>query len=360
VDYKTNWSAARERWIALWEGRHLGRPCMTVVSPNKRPRRIPEPSSGEQRWLDPDFNVRLMRAVFESTHYAGEAYPSHLLMGGWTVQTYGATPRFSPHTIWFEPMSVDWADPPTFELDWESPWYKNILALHRAALAAAGRDRFLVGNACLMPANDILALVIGAETMLEAMAERPEWTRAAIVKLAENWIQLKRHFQELARPIHDFWYGNAGWMPFWTPEPFVGTQSDISCMISPAMFDEFILPELDLIGRAFRNVWYHLDGQGACQHLPRLLSLPYIKVVQFVPEAGTPPNGPAHLDLYRRIQAAGKIVHISLPAENVEPLCRELDPARLCLHVSCGSPAEADRLLADAERWTREGLAARV
>ena len=70
------------------------------------------------------------------------------------------------------------------------------------------------------------------------------------------------------------------------------------------------------------------------------------------PMAGTPANGPEHMDLYRKIQAAGKIVHVALPSENVEPLARQLDPGRLCLHTACRSVREADELLAAAERWT--------
>jgi hypothetical protein len=353
MDYKTNWPVAKEYWTALWEGRHKGRPCITVNAPNGKPNRAPAPRSGEERWLGPEFNVQLAQATFESTYYGGESFPGHLLMASWVTQTYGATPHFPMNTIWFEPIPVDWDRPPTFDLDWESPWFKKVAALHRAFLAAAGRDRFFIGSIGGMPANDILSLVIGAENMLCAMAERPEWVRTAILKLTENWIRLVQRFRDLSKPTHEFWYGNGGWMPFWAPEPFVSTQSDISCMISSAMFDEFIVPELDLIGQAFKNVWYHLDGQSAFQQLPRLLALPYIKVVQFVPEAGTPPNGPAYLDLYRKIQAAGKIVHIQVPAQNVEPLCRQLDPARLCLCTDCGSVKEADTLLANAERWTR-------
>ena len=140
-----------------------------------------------------------------------------------------------------------------------------------------------------------------------------------------------------------------------TPEPYAAMQSDISCMLSPEMYEQFVVPELDLVGRAFGNVWYHLDGQDAFQHLPRLLSLPYLRVVQFTPRADTAPNGPAHLDLYRKIQAAGKIVHIALPPENVEPLVRQLDPGLLCLDTGCRSIAEGEALLEAARRWTAAG-----
>jgi hypothetical protein len=100
-------------------------------------------------------------------------------------------------------------------------------------------------------------------------------------------------------------------------------------------------------------MWYHLDGQGSERHLPALLSRDYLRVIQWVPAPNQGPNGPAHFDLYRQVQAAGRIVHITLPKGNVESVIRELDPTLLCLEVNCRSVREADELLAAAKRWTR-------
>ena len=351
MKYKDDWPKAKERWTALWEGRVLDRPCITVNAPNGKPYLGPKASSPEEQWLDPDVIVRTMLATFDCTYHGGESFPSYLLMAGWVANTYGAAPRFNWNTIWFEPISVDWDNPPTFELDWDSPWLGKVSALQRAALAAAGYDDFLVSSGCFMSAGDMLAFVIGTQEVLSCMALRPEWTRAAILQLTRNWIALHRHFREVAAPTHVDWYGNAGWMPYWAPAPFIATQSDLSCMISTAMFEEFVVPELDLIGEAFGSVWYHLDGQSAFHHLPRLLSLPYMKVIQFVPEAGTPPNGPEYIEFYRKVQEAGKIVHVQLPAEYVEPVLKQVDPALICLMTQCNSPEEAEELLTRSARW---------
>jgi len=85
-----------------------------------------------------------------------------------------------------------------------------------------------------------------------------------------------------------------------------------------------------------------------------LLSLPYLKVVQYVPRPSEPLNGIEHLALYRKIQEAGRIVHIEVNKNQVEPLCRALDPRRLMLDVSyaCETSAEAGELLTAAKRWT--------
>lgn len=343
------WSGARERWTAFWNGNPLGRSCLTVTAPSGRKVEIPTPVSGEEKWLDPDFVVRRMLAEYEATWYGGEAMPSSLLMAGWAVNAYGSTPHFPMDTIWFDPMKVDWSDPPTFVPDFQSECFRKVLALHQAALAAAGRDNFMVGHGCFLPGNDMLPLLIGSQEFLFALSDRPDWTRLAIMKLAQNRVEFLHYFHDLARKTHDFWYGNAGWMPFWAPEMFMPFQSDISCMLSCDMFGEFIIPELDLNAREFKNLWYHLDGQSAFHHLPALLSLPYMKVIQFTPEAGTPPNGPAHLDLYRRIQAAGRIVHIQVPQENVRALAKALDPTLLCMDTWCSSVRDAEGLLSSLE-----------
>lgn len=352
--YKHNWPEAREHWRALWEHRHLGRPCMVVYAPLPERRPVPEPVSGEQKYLDAGYIVSAAEAHFAGDYYAGEAFPSLLLLAAWATTCYGATPHFEMEqsTIWFDTLEVDWENPPTFDLDMDDVWFRRYEALHLAVLRAAGRDDFMVGQPVVLPGNDILPLLLGADTFLTCLVDRPEWMRKTILKLARNWVEVTRHFYRLSAPVHDFWYG-VNWACFWAPEPFVATQSDISCMISPEMYDEFIVPELDLVGREFGKVWYHLDGPGALSHLPRLCSLDYVKVIQWVPGSGAARNGQVWMDVYKKIQDAGKIVHIHIAAGEIEPLVRELDPGLLCMQVGgCRSPQEARDLLESAERWT--------
>lgn len=354
MHYIDDWEMRRERWSALWQGRALDRPCMTVTAPNSAPSR-PHPvpyANPEAKWLDPEYVVSNMLSSFARTWYGGESFPSHLLMAGWIVTHYASRPDFSDETIWFDPVQVDMRQPPDFRLDFNDPWVRKVIALYERVLPVAGRNNFIVGKPCIMAPNDMLALVIGAETCMLAMAEEPAWCRQAILQMTDNAVRAVCFFREKIRETSDFWYGNSGWMPFWAPEPYIATQSDISCMLSTDMYEQFIVPELDRLSAAFGKLWYHLDGQSAFQHLPRLCSLPYIKVIQFTPEAGGPPNGPAFADLYRTVQKAGKIVHINVPAANVEYLCRTLDPGLLCMDISCASEHDGRNLLHAATRWT--------
>ena len=122
-------------------------------------------------------------------------------------------------------------------------------------------------------------------------------------------------------------------------------------MLSPDMFEEFIMPELDMAGEIYGRMWYHLDGPDALKHLSRLLSLDYIKVIQWVPGEGAAPNGPEWMDVYRQIQDAGKIVDISMAPGNAEGVIKELDPSLLCIHTSCPTIQEGEDLLSSARAW---------
>lgn len=56
------------------------------------------------------------------------------------------------------------------------------------------------------------------------------------------------------------------------------------------------------------------------------------------------------LPLLHRIQAAGKRLHITVLADEVEPLLRTLQPDGLCLETRARTPWEAEDLLRLATR----------
>jgi len=62
-------------------------------------------------------------------------------------------------------------------------------------------------------------------------------------------------------------------------------------------------------------------------------------------------GGEAVPSYLRTVQAAGKIVHISVPAANVEPLVKSLDRRLLMLDTYCRTVAEGEALLASLQRW---------
>jgi hypothetical protein len=230
----------------------------------------------------------------------------------------------------------------------DDPWRHKLTQLMNHLLDMAP-GRFLVGIPGQVPAHDLLMLLRGPGDFLCELAEKP----ARCVQRMHEALELHlENFEYLRGVIEARQPGCVyGWPGIWHPTFVKTTQSDMSCMISEAMFDEYVLPELDRLGDRYGTVWYHLDGPGAVRHLPRLLSRSYIETIQYVPGDGAEPNGPAWLDLYREVQAADRCLDLDVPAENVEFLVRHLRPEGVMLRTHVDSPERAEELLRQAVRW---------
>lgn len=130
-------------------------------------------------------------------------------------------------------------------------------------------------------------------------------------------------------------------------------QCDMSVMISPRLFDEFIAPELKAQSRMLDYALYHFDGVEQIRHLDTLLSIPTIRAIQWTQVAGQPPCTDYMPEL-RRIQRAGKGLIIHVSADQVETLMRALSSKGLYLLIHVDSRMEADELLRRVGQWSHD------
>lgn len=350
TDILPNWNETKARWTAYWTREATDRPCIdvTVVKPGASFEMRPF-ESAEDTWFDPEWVGEYIARLAESRYYLGESFPNdgaRVLMTGWT-HGCGASVGFSESTIWVEPAmaSIDNAD------GWHpgdsDPWRHKTERLLRHLLSIA-KGRFAVTYPYQLPLNDVLPMLMGPEALFTELSKDAAHCGCVLRERASDWIGNLDYFRRIIEADQEgcFW----GWPGMWSPDFVVVTQSDVSCMIGPVMFEQYVMPELDAIGERYERLWYHLDGKGARRHLPRLLQAPYIKAVQYVPSPDEAPNGPAHLDLYRRIQSAGRCVDLTVAFEDVEYLVRRLRPEGLALHTLAPSVEAAAELLDIASR----------
>jgi len=162
---------------------------------------------------------------------------------------------------------------------------------------------------------------------------------------------------------------HTNWTGGWSEKRFVCIgQNDFTCMISPAMFDEFCLEDTLECVNHVDYALYHLDGPGALRHLPRILEIERLHTVQWVHGNGQP--SPSHwLDSLQQIQQAGKAVqiwynlhyttHVVNVFDELDIVCNALDPTHLFIGVDVQTADEADAVvehvkgICDARRPTR-------
>jgi len=345
--YKHNWPETRERMMAYWAGEIIDRPCIAVTAPGKPARPLAPPPNDEVKWADPEYVAQSYDIGHEATYFGGEAIPGTSLMVGYCFG-YGAPLHYMEQTVWQDPIIDDWATRPSLDLDEDMAQWRLVQAVvRRCSELAAGR--WMVGYPNIHQPNDHLPLLRGTQRYLVDLIEHPGEIKRAQRKLLDNLVVI---YERLA-DMHPQQEGSSGWLGIWCPgRRSLTMQSDVSCMLSPAMFEEFIAPELEELSAWLDGSTYHLDGPGALQHLDRLLALKRLHAIQWTPGTGTP-GGLYWLDLFKRIQAGGKGVIIILPYEEVETAVRELKPEGLFILTGAPSVDAAEALLERAVEITK-------
>lgn len=356
--FKPDWEESKKRWEAWWEHELVDRVVVAVTAPRDNPLpHEPVPDIGEdweRKWTDPIYLKLRYEALFAKTYFGGEALPLWWInLGPGIMATYlGVNPVFAESTVWFDQDRIidDWQQAPEVKVNPENRWWQLTQELARTAIADAA-GRYFVGTTDLGGPLDIVASVRGTTELLMDLIDQPELVRDYSRRIVEVWHQYYDILDELIRTKQE---GSSAWLGLWCEETWYPIQCDFSAMISPKMFEEFVLPDLEYQCQHLGKSIYHLDGPGEIPHLDLILSIPELTGIQWVPGDGEAPVDDAKwLPLYRRIQAAGKnLVLNGAKPQNIPWLLQELKPEGLYISTSCSSEEEAKRLLQSAAKWT--------
>jgi len=357
MEYKEDWQRVQQWYQAWLAGEELPRPLIQVTAP----RRATDGPSGWTGWnfvhdLDnPDAAIEAFEQHCRLTYFGGEAFPNLWInMGPGCLSAYlGCRVCIRPETVWFEDLAMDWQEILSARIQPDNLWWRKTVEFTRIA-AERSAGRWVVGMTDLNAVLNILANPRGTERLLTATIEHPGEAKQAARHITELWFGC---FDDLYEITQRHQRGISNWMGIWFPGRGTDVQCDFSAMISPAMFEEFVVPHLQEQCRRLEHTIYHMDGPGQIPHLDLLLDIPELDGIQWVPGAGNPSTGsPKWFDMYRRIQSRGKLLVLQgMDKADVQRVIEELDPRGLLIGTVCDSEEEARDLLKQAERWSRRG-----
>ncbi len=346
LKWKPDWDVAKQHFTEWWNARGL---VLLVRAPLSEPREatppIPETDDLEASWTDPTIRLRRAEGNMAGTYYGGDNFPYFdTQIGPGSLGTFlGATPHFAPTTVWYEPCI---ADPDTYgdiEFDPSNHWFRVHMGLIEAGLRSAN-GRYLVGIPDVIENIDTLAAMRDNEAMLFDLIERPAWVIEKIAQINRAYFQA---FDLMYERVKDEEGGNAyAAFGIWGPGKTAKVQCDFSCMISPQMFREFVVPSLTEQCEWLDYSLYHLDGTTAVQHLDALLEIEALNGIQWTPQAGKPGGAdPVWYDIYKRVLAAGKCVHVSGHIQQLRPLLDALGTEGVYYGTWAKDPDEAQKLV---------------
>ncbi len=319
IDFSLDrWQRIRDDARKWWAG-DLGRPLVNVTIGGRDPGRAePDlPSHGFASFYD--LSVPAEDIVdrwdydLSCRRFVGDAFPAVWpnFGAGVAAAFLGAklTNRTDHPTVWFEPdrprLIGELA--PTYDAD--NVWLNRVKDVCRAAMDRWG-GQVQVAMTDLGGTLDILSSFLPSEQLPLDLYDHPDDVKRLAWQVHELWF---RYFNEIDAALRPTNPGYTAWTPIYSETPYYMLQCDFCYMISPAMFDEFVKPELAATCARLDHPFYHLDGPGQLPHLDSLLSIPELSGVQWITGAGNPDQR-YWPEVYRKIHAAGKRIQLSLGA----------------------------------------------
>lgn len=350
MKYKKNWEETKAKWINYWQHKNTGRPLMCVVARKPEIEHLSDnkPAEGgyrdvicqgkyynlpeELRWKDMDDKyqnaeriVKRYRHFCENHIFLAESFPNlNVDFGPGSLASYlGSDIGFKEDTVWFKECLEDWEGVKDFRFDPESKWFKKHLELVKECREIAGDD-FYVDMPDLMENVDVLASMRGVQNLLFDMIDEPELIEERVKQVTDIYYEYFDRFYEI---IKDEEGGNAYTVfQIWGPGKTVKLQCDLSALMSPDQFRDFIQESLKIQAAKADCVLYHLDGPDAIKHMEALMEVDEIDALQWT-SGDMGPDGTLEewYPIYDKAIMAGKSLWVKVYSGEFEDWIKNVD-----------------------------------
>jgi hypothetical protein len=319
-----DWARIEQDAMAWWN-HDLNRPLVYLAATDLLPR--PKPFGFLTNYplsTSVDEIVDQYAEFIAVTHYYGDAFPWWWINfgAGMTAGFLGSRVNSvvdPSETVWFSPENEIDIRQLELRYDAENTWWKRV-----KALTSAGVERWhgqvAISHADLGGNLDILASFRDSSGLLFDLVDHPQEVDRLVKDITALWL---RYYNELDSIIRPACRGTSAWAPLWTTGRTYMLQSDFCYMISPAMFERFVLPDLVTICDELDYAFYHLDGKGEIPHLDMLLNIDRLRGIQWIPGDGQPPPD-QWLPLLKRIRDGGKLCQVFVSPEGARRIVKNL------------------------------------
>ena len=254
-----------ERDYPAWWAHELDRPLILVmgqeIDPTVELPVLHEFVSNYPLEMPADEVIARITPHLETMRYYGDAYPRWWVNFGPGIMAgfLGAQVHSVEETVWFEPVERQPIADLHPILDPDNIWWRRVVDLTAAAARAWG-DRVQVGHTDLGGNLDILASLRTTEGLLYDLYDAPDEVERLAGEITALWICYYDALYDVIAPVCR---ATTPWAPIWSPGKTYMLQCDFSYMISPAMFERFVMPDLVACCDHLDHAFYHLDGREA-------------------------------------------------------------------------------------------------
>jgi 5-methyltetrahydrofolate--homocysteine methyltransferase len=311
-----------ERFSMWWDRKGLlagsALPLYSKELPAKRP-------ADEEKYLDPGKGAAWIARDIRLQEYPADTFPvADVDIGPGSLAIFlGAEPKSHGGSVWFHSPYGSREEIPAFCWDESNPWWIRTQDFYTALDS-------VLGDTCVLPLPDlcenldVLASLRGTEALMMDLYDDPVWVKEKLAELDSFYETVFDNIQAFVRApdgagaFHAFRLLGKG--------RTAKVQCDAAAMISPDIFDRFVMPGLQRQCAYLDNSLFHLDGTQSIVHLDSILSIPELDAVEWTPQAGIEGGEhPRWYPMYKKILNAGKSLQILVGGlEYLPDLLKEL------------------------------------
>jgi len=358
-EFKPDYEEAKRRIEAWWRCEVIDRAMTYISFPKAERERVPVPekthASLRDRWLDSRYLAQRALAHASNTVYYADSMPVAMPNLGPDIMAafYGCELEFGETTSWSVPILHDWRPESLakIRLDTSGFYFRKMMELTDAFLEAS-QGRFIVAYTDLHGSADIVAAFRDPQNLCLDVIEHPREVKALCRRVTGDLLHVYDIFHE---KLSAAGMPSSSWMPLICEGKYHIPSNDFSCMVSDEVMEDLFMEHTEReCAHMDRNI-YHLDGPQALRYLDRIMAMPNLHAMQWVPGAGRD-DWRRWIDVYQHIQRAGKALVIYLRARDLDELFPHLMPEGVWLHIGgVKDKDEADAALGKIARWGRKG-----
>ena len=305
-----------------------------------------DPENYEEFHTDLDaFVRRRLHDVFQ-WEYPAETIPAtwNSITGGYLGILLGA--KLIPtvegiigHGAYIE----DWDQIDTLTIDRNSKWYE--ITMKQIDLLIKHKDKFLIMMPDFHGISDALVAIRGGENLCFDLYDNPEIIDKACGEIVNAWGDA---YNEVYEKLATVQAGSTIWFKMWHPGKIEAIQEDFCDNLSPEQYETHFMKHDRAFCKYVDCGMFHLHNTMA-RLQEYALEMPEIVGTQFRPpmdETKNPDRIANHLDLYRRMHAAGKKTwYLFIDEDDMSNAILNGDPRHLYLIGRAKDSDSAKRIL---------------
>ena len=240
--------------------------------------------------------------------------------------------HYTRQTSWAMPTLASIHDVRVPAFDPRHPLFQAYIQRVQAMLAGWAWDTYLPANYAYLGPLDVLAGLLGPETLALELYEHPDHVKGLAMELADYLVQMVHYELDLFRQAGVLAGGTPCAFNYWLPGDGFMFSEDFSALTSRKHYAQFFLEADIAFTRAVDSTLLHIHS-AAFQCLPSILENPHVQALELANDINNTDVGKL-IAAAKLVQDSGRPVQVSswehpLSDQEIERILNELDPRGL-------------------------------